>query len=95
MRPHVGTLSAFCSGSHLFLSFHAGPQRGGTRSCQDKGEHYKGTLRGPPTTQLGGPHRVHSSYHPIRLRAVPQDTPKVPLHFSPRNSRNQKVKAEV
>ena len=95
VQPHVGTLSAFCSGSHLVLSFHAGPQRGGTRSCQDKGEHYKGTLRGPPTAQLGGPHRVHSSYHPRRLRAVPQDTPKVPLHFSHRNSRNQKVKAEV
>ena len=87
MRPHVGTLSAFCSGSHLVLSFHAGPQRGGTRSCQDKGEHYKGTLTGPHTTQLGGSHRVHSSYHPRRLRAVPQDTPKVPLHFSHRNSR--------
>ena len=93
MWPHVETLSAFCSDSGLVLSFHAGSQRGGTRSCQDKGEHYKGTLRGPPTTQLGGPHRVHSSYHPIRLRAVPQDTPEVPLHFG--GSRNQEAKAEV
>ena len=41
VRPHVGTLSAFCSDSGLVLSFHAGPQRGETRSCQEKGEHYK------------------------------------------------------
>ena len=65
----------------LVLNFHIGPQRGGTTSCQRKGEHYKGALRGPPTTQLGRPHRVHPSYCHGRLRAVPQDIPEVPPPF--------------
>ena len=81
MRPHVGPLNTFYSGSDLVLNFHVGPQRGGTRSCQRKGEHYKGALGGPPTTQLGRPHRVHPSYCHGRLRAVPQDIPEVPPPF--------------
>ena len=54
VRPHVGPISAFSSDSGLVLSFPAGLQRGGTRSCQGKGEHYKGARRGLPTPQLGG-----------------------------------------
>lgn len=81
VRQRVEPLSAFCGGWGLVLNFHAGPQRGGTRSCQGQGEHYKGALRGPPATQLGGPHRVHPSYCHRRLRAVPQDTPELPPPF--------------
>ena len=81
VRQRVEPLSAFCGGWDLVLNFHAGPQRGGTRSCQGQGEHYKGALRVPPATQLGGPHRVHPSYCHRRLRAVPQDTPELPPPF--------------
>ena len=81
VRQRVEPLSAFCSVSGLVLSFPEGPQRGGTRLCWGKGEHYKGALRGPPTTQLRGPHRVHPSYRQRMLRAVPQDTTEVPPPF--------------
>ena len=59
VRPYVGPLSAFCSDSGLVLSFTAGPKRGKSRPCQGKSVHYKGTPMGPPTAQLGRPHRVH------------------------------------
>ena len=78
--PNVGPLSTFCTDSGLVLSYPTGPQRGRSRPCQGKGENHKGALRGPPTPQLGRPHRIHSSKHK-RPRAVPHSTHKVSRSF--------------
>ena len=70
VRPHVGALSAFCSDSGLVLSFPAGPQRGRSRPCQRKSGHYKGTPMGPPSAQLGRPHRVHPLDYPRDVPSI-------------------------
>ena len=95
MRPHVGTLSAFCSVSGHVLSFSAGPQRGGTRLCQGKCKHYKGVLRGPLTPNCGD--LTVSTPHTVRecsglCHRIP---PRCPLHFSHRRCRNQEVEADI
>ena len=77
VTPHVGPLSTFCPGLGLVLSFPAGPQRGGTRPCQEKSEHYTWAPMGLPTWDLEGPHRVHPSYQHRRLKSVPQSTLEV------------------
>ena len=70
VTPHVGPLSTFCPGLGLVLSFPAGPQRGRSRPCQRKSGHYKGTPMGPPSAQLGRPHRVHPLDYPRDVPSI-------------------------
>lgn len=60
-----------------------------------KGEHYKGTPRGPPTTQLD----VLTEPTPLTITEGPGlchcIAPRCSLHFSHRSFRKQEVKTEV